>query len=64
MISVSRESREGDAVGYHRAQSGTIPLRRSGAPEDVSAVVEFLAGDLAGYVTGENIRVGGGIHLV
>jgi hypothetical protein len=30
----------------------------------VAAVVEFLAGDLAGYVTGENIRAGGGIHLV
>ena len=44
--------------------SATIPLRRAGEPEDVSAVVEFLAGDLAGYVTGENIRVGGGIHLV
>jgi NAD(P)-dependent dehydrogenase (short-subunit alcohol dehydrogenase family) len=45
-------------------QSSTIPLRRTGTPEDVSAVVEFLAGDLAGYVTGENIRAGGGIHLV
>jgi hypothetical protein len=29
----------------------------------VSAVVEFLAGDLSGYVTCENIRAGGGIHL-
>jgi 3-oxoacyl-[acyl-carrier protein] reductase len=45
-------------------QSDTIPLRRTGTPDDVAAVVEFLAGELAGYVTGETIRAGGGIHLV
>jgi 3-oxoacyl-[acyl-carrier protein] reductase len=44
--------------------AATIPLRRTGRPEDVAAVVEFLAGDLSAYVTGENIRAGGGIHLI
>ena len=43
--------------------AGSIPLRRTGTPDDVSAAVEFLASALSGYVTGENIRVGGGIHL-
>jgi 3-oxoacyl-[acyl-carrier protein] reductase len=43
--------------------AGNIPLRRSGAEADVSAVVEFLTGDLSGYVTGECIRVNGGMHL-
>ena len=42
----------------------TIPLRRMGVPEDVSAVVEFLAGDLSAYVTGDHIRAGGGIHII
>lgn len=41
----------------------TIPLRRNGNEADVSAVVEFLAGDLSAYVTGECIRVNGGMHL-
>ncbi|GAB3082160.1 SDR family NAD(P)-dependent oxidoreductase [Nocardioides zeae] len=41
-----------------------IPLRRVGDPDDVSKAVAFLAGDDAAYVTGENLRVGGGIHLV
>ena len=44
--------------------AATIPLRRMGEPEDVSAVVEFLAGDLSAYVTGDHIRAGGGIHII
>ncbi len=44
--------------------TSTIPLRRVGVPDDVSAVVEFLASDLAGYVTGDHIKVGGGIDLI
>jgi NAD(P)-dependent dehydrogenase (short-subunit alcohol dehydrogenase family) len=47
--------------GTNPAES--IPLRRTGRPDDVSAAVEFLAGEQSGYITGENIRVGGGIHL-
>ena len=44
-------------------QAQTVPLRRLGTSDDVSAVVEFLVTDLSGYVTGECIRAGGGIHL-
>lgn len=44
--------------------AAAIPLRRTGTPDDVSAVVEFLASDLSGYVTGDHIRVGGGIDLI
>jgi len=44
--------------------AASIPLRRSGRPEDVAGVVEFLASDLSAYVTGDNIRAGGGIHLI
>ena len=40
-----------------------IPLGRAGRPEDVAAVVAFLASDEAGYVTGEIINVGGGYVL-
>lgn len=37
-----------------------IPLRRQGEPEDVANVVEFLAGPLSSYVTGQTISVSGG----
>jgi 3-oxoacyl-[acyl-carrier protein] reductase len=36
-------------------------LRRLGTPEDVAAAVTFLAGDAAGYITGETLHVDGGM---
>jgi len=44
--------------------AATIPLRRAGTPDDVSKVVEFLAGDLSSYVTGDHLHAGGGIDLL
>jgi len=38
-----------------------IPMRRMGTPEEVAAVVRFLASDDASYLTGEIIKVTGGI---
>jgi len=38
-----------------------IPLRRYGKVSEISQVVSFLASDGAGYITGQNIRVDGGI---
>ncbi|MBR6021713.1 MAG: 3-oxoacyl-[Kiritimatiellae bacterium] len=39
----------------------TIPLARAGEPEDVAAVVAFLAGPDAAYVSGQTIPVCGGM---
>ncbi|MDY0075994.1 MAG: 3-oxoacyl-[acyl-carrier-protein] reductase [Bacteroidales bacterium] len=39
----------------------TIPLRRSGKPEDVANVAVFLASELSAYVTGQVISVCGGM---
>ena len=37
-----------------------IPLRRFGRPDEVAAIVAFLAGDRASYITGASIDVAGG----
>ncbi|HEY7534962.1 MAG TPA: 3-oxoacyl-[acyl-carrier-protein] reductase [Thermodesulfobacteriota bacterium] len=39
-----------------------IPLGRLGAPEDVAKVVAFLASDSSSYITGEVVRVNGGLY--
>jgi 3-oxoacyl-[acyl-carrier protein] reductase len=41
----------------------SIPLRRIGQPEDIAAVIVFLASDQARWVTGQVIKVSGG-HAV
>ncbi|MBV9581174.1 MAG: SDR family oxidoreductase [Chloroflexi bacterium] len=38
-----------------------IPLGREGTAEDVAKVILFLCSDLAGYVTGQNILIDGGL---
>jgi 3-oxoacyl-[acyl-carrier protein] reductase len=40
-----------------------IPLGRPGKPEDVAAAALFLCSDLSAYVTGEVLKVAGGICM-
>jgi 3-oxoacyl-[acyl-carrier protein] reductase len=40
-----------------------IPLNRLGSPEEVAAVVGFLASQAGGYVTGDTIHVNGGMYM-
>ena len=42
---------------------GSVPLGRYATPEEVAAVVTFLAGDTAGYITGAVIPVDGGLGM-
>ena len=39
-----------------------VPLARLGQPEEIAATVAFLAGEAAGYITGETIHVNGGMY--
>jgi 3-oxoacyl-[acyl-carrier protein] reductase len=40
-----------------------IPMKRMGQPEDVAKLAVFLASDAAGYITGEVIKVDGGLYI-
>lgn len=41
----------------------SIPLKRMGKSEEVAHLVAFLASDLASYITGEVIRIDGGLAM-
>nr|WP_319489678.1 3-oxoacyl-[acyl-carrier-protein] reductase [uncultured Caproiciproducens sp.] len=40
-----------------------IPLKRRGSPADIASLAVFLAGDEAGYITGEVIKIDGGLCM-
>lgn len=46
-----------------QARQSKVPLGRHRSAEDVAAVVAFLASSDAGYVTGQNILVDGGVTM-
>lgn len=52
-------------LGEEQAQAllSRIPLGRYGTPEEIAAVVAFLASDQAGYISGETIHVNGGMYM-
>ena len=42
----------------------SIPMGRLAKPEEIAAVVAFLTSEEAGYITGANISVNGGMHMM
>ena len=47
----------------HKALLGQIPLGRLGQPADVADAVAWLASPQAGYVTGQELHVNGGMFM-
>jgi len=53
-----------DALAQHGdAIRAKIPARRVAEPEEIAALVVFLASERAGYITGETINANGGIYM-
>jgi 3-oxoacyl-[acyl-carrier protein] reductase len=48
---------------FTQERAAATPVRRAGTPADVAAVIAFLAGDDASFVTGQTLYVDGGRRL-
>lgn len=42
---------------------GQIPMGRLARPEEIAGLVAYLASEEAGYITGANISINGGLHM-
>ncbi len=58
---IETEALAGMDAEAKKAAAAKIPMRRLGKPEEVAAVVSFLASAEASYVTGAVLKVDGGI---
>ena len=50
-----------DSLPATEALRDSVPMRRYGTSAEIAATVAFLASDGAGYITGQNLRVDGGL---
>ena len=50
-----------DSLPKMDERSAMVPMKRYGSVEEIAATVAFLASDGAGYITGQNIKVDGGL---
>jgi NAD(P)-dependent dehydrogenase (short-subunit alcohol dehydrogenase family) len=50
-----------DSLPATEERRESVPMKRYGRSEEIAATVAFLASDGAGYITGQNIRVDGGL---
>ena len=50
-----------DSLPETDTRRDSVPMQRYGTSDEIAATVAFLASDGAGYITGQNIRVDGGL---
>jgi NAD(P)-dependent dehydrogenase (short-subunit alcohol dehydrogenase family) len=50
-----------DSFPEHPEYLKRIPLQRYGTTEEIAGTISFLASDAAAYITGQNLRVDGGV---
>jgi NAD(P)-dependent dehydrogenase (short-subunit alcohol dehydrogenase family) len=50
-----------DSLPATEERRESVPMRRYGTSKEIAATIAFLASDGAAYITGQNIRVDGGL---
>ena len=50
-----------DSLPATEERRRTVPMQRYGKGEEVAATIAFLASDGAAYITGQNLRIDGGV---
>ncbi|QKL02872.1 SDR family oxidoreductase [Pseudomonas sp. NY5710] len=50
-----------DSLPATEQRRDSVPLKRYGTREEIAATIAFLAGEGAAYITGQNIKVDGGL---
>ena len=50
-----------DSLPATEERRDSVPMRRYGTAEEIAATVAFLLSEGAGYITGQNLRVDGGL---
>ena len=50
-----------DSLPATEERRDAVPMKRYGKAEEIAATIAFLVSDGAGYITGQNIRVDGGL---
>jgi acetoacetyl-CoA reductase len=41
----------------------TIPVKRLGTPEEIGAIICWIASEEGGYATGSDFSLNGGLHM-
>ena len=59
-----RRLQQADSDQLNEYFSGTVPLGRTGQPDEIAKAVSFLASDESSYITGTELFVDGGIAQV
>ena len=50
-----------DSLPATRRAPRSVPMQRYGTMDEIAATIAFLASDGRGYITGQNLRVDGGL---
>jgi NAD(P)-dependent dehydrogenase (short-subunit alcohol dehydrogenase family) len=50
-----------DSLPGKAERAASVPMKRYGTMEEIAATIAFLASDGAAYITGQNLRVDGGL---
>ncbi|MHB1667483.1 MAG: 3-oxoacyl-ACP reductase FabG [Thiomonas sp.] len=61
---IDTDMTRGLGAAASQALLARIPLGRLGQPEDIAHAVGFLASPLAGYITGAELHVNGGMYMI